>query len=578
MTFATSSHNNFNDGCGITSSSGRFRASPTIIRLAKLLFYALLASNVVDASSSASVNENTTGKSHQCGDKDGVCMSSSDQANVPNIQQNRVSDECTLVMAPSGLENGGWGIFTLTPRIKDEVLNQYGDVVIQITDPNPHTAAGMRRLVWDYLWEGQLLAGHYEGFQRVYSAVPGIGSLANGRTKGYNAVGGYPAVGNLGLDRVFSPGAGAFTHYENYTWTASKDLDAGDEIFISYGEHWMNERSLTDGTAWKRDVSDLRQFGYCLDNIIPGTSLIEHAGRGAFASRDLEQDSIIAPVPLLSLSRSSLEILKERQDGTVEKATQLLLNYCYGHANSSTLLFPYSNGVNMVNHHSAKANVKLRWLEGSELIPHSLNAKYMLEMVALRDISKGEEIYLDYGSDWEEAWKTHVDNWRPDPVDVKHYAHKMNTDANFSVIRTLEEQETNPYPDSIFTSCYYKLEPNAIDKLKTTKQSVGTYNPSMIAPRNLRPCLVIQRRELPASSSREGKEEHNAMAYTVHVLNRPTLDAAQRIPRGHRHFVNVPRNAILFSEKTYTSDQHLVDAFRKEIGLGDASPSNGKTT
>jgi len=168
------------------------------------MLYAVLTSNVADASSSSSVNENKTDKSpHQCGDKDGVCTNSSDQADVP-IQQNRASDHCTLVMAPSGLENGGWGIFTLTPRIKDEVLNQYGDVVIQITDPNPHTAAGMRRLVWDYLWEGQLLAGHYEGFQRVYSAVPGIGSLANGRTKGYNAVGGYPAVCNLGLDRGFS--------------------------------------------------------------------------------------------------------------------------------------------------------------------------------------------------------------------------------------------------------------------------------------------------------------------------------------------------------------------------------------
>lgn len=549
---------NLNDGCAGTSP---------ITKLVVLALYAILliSNHVVDG---LSLNENNTDEAHQCGD--GVCISSSYQS-VPT-QRNRVSDECTLVMAPSGLENGGWGIFTLTPRTKDEVLNNYGDVVIQITDPNPHTAAGMRRLVWDYLWDGQLFSGHYEGFQRVYSSVPGIGSLANGLTKGYNAVGNYPSEDNLGLDRGSSPGAGAFTHYGNYTWRVSKDLDAGDEIFISYGGSWMEERSLNDGTAWKRTVLDLRQFGYCLDNIIPGRSLIEHAGRGAFATRDLEQDSIIAPVPLLSLSKSSLEILKQRQDGTVEKATQLLLNYCYGHANSSTLLFPYSNGLNMVNHHSKKVNVKLRWREGSELIAHSLNAKYMLEMVALRDISKGEEIYLDYGLEWEEAWKTHVDNWRSDPSDVKHYAHKMNTDARFSIIRTLEEQKTDPYPESIFTSCYYKLSPNAIDKLKISKQSVGTYDSGMIAPKNLRPCIVIQRHGIPSSSSREEKETHNDMIYTVHILNRPTLDTAQRIPRGHRHFVNVPRNAILFSEKTYTSDQHLVNAFRKEIGLGDAFP------
>lgn len=571
MTF---SQNNFNDErCCTTPSRGR--ASSTIKLV--ILLCALLTSNNV-ASASSFVNETNAHKA-QCGNpkssgsKDGVCINSA-QAVTPNIQQNRVPDECTLVMAQSGLENGGWGIFTLTPRSKDEVLNDYGDIVIQLTDPNPHTAAGIRKLLWDYLWEGQLLSGHYEGFHRVFSAAPGIGSLANGRTKGYNAVGDYPSEDNLGLGRDSSPAAGAFTHYGNYTWRARKDMEAGDEIFISYGVHWMKERALNDGIVWKRTVSDLRQFGYCLDTIIPGTSLIDHAGRGAFASRDLEQDSIIAPLPVISLSRSSLEILKERQDGTVEKATQLLLNYCYGHGNSSTLLFPYGNGVNMVNHHSTKANAKVRWREGSELRAHSLSSNYMLELIALRHISKGEEIYLDYGSDWEEAWKTHVASWRPNTDDVKHYAHKMNKDARFSIIRTLEEQQTaDPYPDSIFTSCYYKFGPKAIDQLKGLKQSAGTFNSDMISPRNLRPCLVIRRREMPASPpSQEGKKAHNTMVYTVHVMNHPTLDADQRIPKGHRHFVNVPRNAIIFSEKTYTSHQHLMNAFRKEIGLGDAFP------
>lgn len=556
MTFALLQ--NFS-GCGATILS-------SIIKLVILLCAFLASSNaVVDALSSSNIDE-----AHQrCDGDNDICSSSSDQ------QNNRASDECTLVMAPSGLENGGWGIFTLTSRVKDEILNNYGDVVIQITDPNPHTAAGMSRLIWDYVWEGQLISGHYEGFHRVYSAVPGFGSLTNGRTKGYNVVGGQPLQDNLGMDRGLSPGAGAFTHYGNYTWMSSKDLDAGDELFVNYGGDWMKERSLHDGTVWKRDVSDLRRFGYCLDNITPGKSLIEHAGRGAFATRDLKEDSVIVPVPLLSLSRSSLEILKQQKNGAVEKSTQLLLNYCYGHANSSILLFPYSNGVNLVNHNSSEANVKLRWPEGADRIALSPNANVMMEMVALRDISKGEEIYLDYGSEWEEAWKMHSDSWRPDP-DVKHYAHKMNTDARFSVLRTLEEQRTDPYPESIFISCYYKLVPNAMEEMKTSEQSVGTYNPSMIAPRNLRPCLVIQRHEMPTSPPREEQEAHdsNSIMYTVHVLNRPTLDAEQRIPRGHRHFVVVPRTALLFSEKTYTSDQHLVNAFRKEIGLGDAFPEH----
>ena len=145
MTFALLQ--NISSGCGATASSA--------IKLIILACTLLGSSNaVVDASSSSNIDE-----AHQrCDGDNDICSSSSVQ------QNNRASDECTLVMAPSGLENGSWGIFTLTSRVKDEVLNNYGDVVIQITDPNPHTAAGMSRLVWDYVWEGQLLSGHYEGF------------------------------------------------------------------------------------------------------------------------------------------------------------------------------------------------------------------------------------------------------------------------------------------------------------------------------------------------------------------------------------------------------------------------------
>jgi len=30
------------------------------------------------------------------------------------------------------------------------------------------------------------------------------------------------------------------------------------------------------------------------------------------------------------------------------------------------------------------------------------------EYVALRDIEEGEEIFMDYGEEWEDAWEQHV--------------------------------------------------------------------------------------------------------------------------------------------------------------------------
>ena len=64
----------------------------------------------------------------------------------------------------------------------------------------------------------------------------------------------------------------------------------------------------------------------------------------------------------------------------------------------------------------------------------------------------------------------------------------------------------------------------------------------------------------------EGEEP--IFLYTVVVRNRYGLRPEERIPAGHMHVVaKVPRRAIRFTDKIYTTDQHLPGAFRHEIGL-----------
>eukprot|EP00581_Thalassiosira_minuscula_P018826 CAMPEP_0183717570 /NCGR_PEP_ID=MMETSP0737-20130205/11159_1 /TAXON_ID=385413 /ORGANISM="Thalassiosira miniscula, Strain CCMP1093" /LENGTH=297 /DNA_ID=CAMNT_0025947043 /DNA_START=32 /DNA_END=921 /DNA_ORIENTATION=+ len=197
----------------------------------------------------------------------------------------RVSEDCTLVMAPSGIPNSGWGVFTLTPREPGQPILDQGDIVIHIADPNPHKAHGMKRLVWDYVWDGQETGGHYEGMH-VTSAISGFGSLANGLSEGAALIRGMPSVDDAGLIRGYSPGAGAASHHHDLLWQANRDLSAGDELYIEYGAGWFEERGFeSELPHQKRDVSFLRDVGYCLDNIVPGPSLIEDAGRGAFANR-----------------------------------------------------------------------------------------------------------------------------------------------------------------------------------------------------------------------------------------------------------------------------------------------------
>ena len=36
-----------------------------------------------------------------------------------------------------------------------------------------------------------------------------------------------------------------------------------------------------------------------------------------------------------------------------------------------------------------------------------------MNVVATRDIQPGEEVFVDYGLAWEQAWENHIQNWKP---------------------------------------------------------------------------------------------------------------------------------------------------------------------
>jgi hypothetical protein len=506
-------------------------------------------------------------------------------------------------MARSSIPNGGWGVFSLRHYNKDALIYSTSDLVIQIPDMTPD--AGAKKLVWEYLWDGQETGGQFEG-QKVFSFVPGMGMLANGEAKEY-----YNVLPSLqpsidGADTQASPGAGAITHYHNFTWFAHREILPGDELFINYGPEWFQERgfplSLPPTQRQNPSVEDLKQEGYCLDNLRPGLSGIQFAGRGSFASRSLLEGSIVAPVPVLSVSLKSLAMFKLQQNGQWVQTEQLLLNYCYGHSNSSLIvLCPYSNMVNMINHapNSAsnndgirsidkRANVRLQWSKHSQkylnLQPEALPAsstQLLLELVALRDVIQGEELLLDYGDEWSHAWNEYVDTWEePDGDDFTIPSHVMNRRWP-PVMRTLKEQQTNPYPDNIFTSCYYKFNDEFFQDMKSQDAGKATlrepvqmvdewkHTRGIYETRNMRPCWILDRR------SSIGHNDNETFSYKVRLMNRPGQPENERIPKSV-HFIvtNVPREAIQFSDKLYTTDQHLQNAFRYSIrALNDIFPA-----
>jgi hypothetical protein len=461
--------------------------------------------------------------------------------------------------------------------------------------------------------------------------------------------------------RYQSPLAGSFALHYNLTHqvTIPGGLEAGDEVLVDRSG-WHRNRALTldkaastvnDGNndITAMSVEHLFNHGTCLDNIYPGTSTHGY-GRGALASRVIPSGSIVAPVPVLPLPREELKYLRMKEwkkvtsfrkrllkenanreedddvaDVTeeelplppdVEWRQQLMLNYCYGHEQSSVLLFPYGVFVNYINHAPSTsessdgpvANVKLQWSERLMNTTTSTNSDLrsltpsrlweqsttpeglVLELVALKDIQPDEEILLDYGSIWSKAWKEHSDQY-PDSILKladdhtleKEYSPAYIMDDVVTNLRTAEEQVQFPYPENVFTACFYRYDNETTtknndtvnkDKTKATpwKMSLGLFDMT-----NLRPCKVISREPAndrfatPQQLQQQGQPPQGKMLYTAIIQNRPGLPANERIPKGTKHVVSgIPRGAFRFVDRPYTNDIHLDGAFRHNIGAEEA--------
>ncbi|CAB9496363.1 Guanylate cyclase [Seminavis robusta] len=520
----------------------------------------------------------------------------------------RVPPGCSLVMAPSSIPNSGWGVFSMVDsKVGDPIIA--GDLVIQVADLNVTHASDMRRIVYDYAWNAAETGGQYEGIN-VLSVIPGIGMLANGASEEGILPVLEPSVDEAGVTRHKSPGAGAFTHYFNYTFHFNKPLVAGNEILVNYGPGYFqmrnnqmaNEKEEDEEEGAKqpqllhRSLESLHETGFCLDNLKPGKSTIEHAGRGAFASRGQAKGSVVAPVPVLPITkREAMDVTRKKQVSKKEFAEtttkQLLTNYCYGHPKSSVLLFPYSPMVNLINHSSKRSNVRLQWSSKSQpTLEHlqDINKKptastdgLLLELVATEDIQEGEEVLLDYGPEWQAAWEKHVKQWEPYPFE---YAPGYVLDEAVPVLGTQEEvQGSKPYPPNLLTSCFYPYvhpetkpsegeDDEKNDPTRNITSAEWRHMPGIFELRNLRPCTIMQRYEVEKDkdSSSGDSEDPSNFYYTVVIRNRYGLAPQERILPGQMHVVTrVPRRAIRFTDKVYTTDQHLQNAFRKEIGLSD---------
>ena len=236
------------------------------------------------------------------------------------------------------------------------------------------------------------------------------------------------------------------------------------DYLMEHGTRYMHyNRSL-------RSIEWLEANGLCTDNIKPGNSTLKQAGRGAFATRRIPKGGLVAPAPLIHIPNRSIynmyeSIVDDRwhehtlvRNESAIVGHQLILNYCFGHRQSTLLLCPYGIGVGLINHEKEKVNTKIIWSTKGTRHPEWLEKKIdewgasdhaglAFDLIALRDIDENEEIFIDYGDEWEMAWQEHVRNWKPPPGSNDYQPSSILNEMDEAIIRTMAEGSYNPETD-----------------------------------------------------------------------------------------------------------------------------------
>jgi len=324
-----------------------------------------------------------------------------------------------------------------------------------------------------------------------------------------------------------------------------------------------------------KDQEWMNEHGQCMDNIRDGISNIPHAGRGAFANRFIPKGGLVAPAPLIHLpNRSSLIIYdhmitpagKWRRNVDSPSHHQLLLNYCFGHQKSTLLLCPYGYLNFLFNHDHKNPNTKVIWSEKKRLrhpewfdMPikdwgKEFHSGLALDYVALRDIKEGEEITIDYGIDWENAWQEHVKNFDP-PRRGYIPAFELNEMVDLRIPTVFEPIE-NQF-EGVITFCrdYYfpkdhDFAPYKFDTVEDKDENASWHYT----------CRVLMR--------------HDDDRYTVEVFHRERwlnkFEMYERVHDTSLHILfDVPRDAMFFRDKVYGRDHHQPSSFRHEMRLPD---------
>ena len=160
------------------------------------------------------------------------------------------SIECGVYLAPSTIPHAGMGMFAGKDYASGSSVT-YGDLVIPLEEITWHNGNdGSLNWLWDeYVWSKEAIPSmEFEtpDGEDVDAASPGIGAAINCMLPLINLEDTFTQLGDAGTTRL-DPTSGSFTPFHNRRGVATKDIDAGDELFIDYGESYFEYRLQSYG-------------------------------------------------------------------------------------------------------------------------------------------------------------------------------------------------------------------------------------------------------------------------------------------------------------------------------------------
>jgi len=154
------------------------------------------------------------------------------------------SYECSLYVAPSSIPGAGSGLFITRDVEEGEGILPGSDAPsIVICDIDSYGISTKDYVHHAYYWSGGGLAS-FE-CDSVSESVVSFGAMSNYHTSLYNIKGYVEPYDDTASNRFSNPGAGAFSYYGGHHFKASRNIDAGEEIFADYGQGWLDGREGT---------------------------------------------------------------------------------------------------------------------------------------------------------------------------------------------------------------------------------------------------------------------------------------------------------------------------------------------